>query len=463
MAEAEKFDVLVLGSGAGGKLLAWHLGASGKKVAVVERKWIGGSCPNIACLPSKNFIWSAEVAHLSRNSSKFGTVAGGVAVDMKSVRERKREMVKRLVDIHLQKYKASGAELVMGTGAFVAPKTIEVQLNDGGKRLLTGDQVFIDTGSRAAIQNVPGLEAARPLTHIEILEIDYVPAKLVVLGGGYVGLEMAQAFHRFGSSVTVIERGPQIMSKEDGDVSEEMYKILSDEGIHFKLNAEIVKVEGQSGKNVTIVVRTKSGEERVEATDILASSGRVPNTQGIGLDKAGVQVDERGFIRVNDRLETTAPEVWAVGDCAGSPQFTHISENDFIIIRNNLEGGNSSTRTRQVPYCLFTDPQLSHVGLSENDAQRQGIKVRVAKMPTGAVLRTQTNEQRLGFMKAVVSADDDRILGFTMIGADAGELVAVVQIAMLGNLPYQQLRDAVLTHPTMAEGLGPLFANVPAR
>src|SRR6267154_2335470 len=460
MSQPERFEVLVLGSGFGGKLLAWDMGGSGRRTAVVERRWVGGPCPNIACLPSKNEIWSARVAHLVRHAAQFGTATGPVATDMAKVRQRKRDMVNREIDFHLQQYKTTGAELIMGTGRFVAPKTLEVRLNDGGTRELAGDQVFLNLGTHAAIPSIPGLEAAQPLTHIEALELDYLPPHLVVLGGGYIGLELAQAYRRFGSRVTVIESGPQLMSREDRDVADEVQRILGDEGIQILVATETVNVHGRSGEEVNLTVRTASGEQTIEGSDILVAAGRVPNTAGIGLEEAGVELDGHGYVRVNERLETTASDVWAVGECAGSPQFTHVSHDDFRIIRDNLAGGKRSTRDRLVPYCMFTDPPLARVGLSERAAQHQGVTARVARLSMSAVLRAHTTDETQGFMKALV-ASDDRILGFTMIGAEAGEVVAVVQTAMLANLPYPVLRDAVLAHPTMAEGLGPLLSNLP--
>ncbi len=462
MSQSERIEILVLGSGAGGKLLAWHMARSGRRTAVVERRWIGGSCPNVNCMPSKNEIQSAKVASLIRHGAEYGAKTGRVEIDMATVRDRKRRMVDRQIAAHLDNYKATGAELIMGSGRFVAPKTLEVQLNDGGTRLLVGDRVFINVGTHAAIPAVPGLEAARPLTNIEALELDYLPPHLIVLGGGYVGLELAQAYRRFGSRVTVIEHGPQLISREDPDVSQALQHILSDEGIQFLVGAEILRVEGRSGGEVVLIARTSSGEQKIEGSDILVAAGRIPNTADIGLDKAGVEVDAHGFVRVNERLQASAPEVWAIGECAGSPQFTHVSEDDFRIIRDNLAGGSRSTTDRLVPYCMFTDPQLARVGLSEADARRQGIDVRVARLPMSSVLRAQTTGETQGFMKALIDARHDRILGFTMIGAEAGEVVAAVQAAMLAELPYSRLRDAVLAHPTMAEGLGPLLSNVPA-
>ena len=464
MSQPEQFEVLIFGSGEAGKLLAWHMAGSGRRTAVVERRWIGGSCPNIACLPSKNEIWSARVAHLTKHAAQFGTmITGAVTTDMAKVRQRKRNMVEGEIAFHLHNYQTTGSELIMGAGRFVAPKTLEVQLNDGGTRVLAADQVFLNVGTHAAIPSVPGLEAARPLTHIEALELDYLPSHFIVVGGGYVGLEMAQAYRRFGSRVTVIQHGPQIMNREDPDVADELQRILSDEGIQILVAAETLNVNGRSGEAVSLTVRTTSGEQKIEGSDILVASGRVANTAGIGLEQAGVELDAHGYILVNERLETTAPDVWAMGECAGSPQFTHVSHDDFRIIRDNLAGGNRSTRDRLVPYCMFTDPPLAHVGLSESEAQHQGVAARVAKLPTSAVLRAETTDETQGFMKVLVGESDDRILGFTMIGTEAGEVMTVVQTAMLADLPYPKLRDAVIAHPTMAEGLGPLFSNVPSR
>jgi pyruvate/2-oxoglutarate dehydrogenase complex dihydrolipoamide dehydrogenase (E3) component len=463
MSGPERYDALILGSGTGGKLIAWHLAQSGHKTAVVERRLVGGSCPNIACMPSKNEISSAKVAHAARHGGDYGTVTGSVTVDMATVRRRKREMVERQVTKHLQIYRASGAELIMGSGRFITPKTLEVSLNDGGKRELAADKVFLNVGTRAAIPNVPGLEAAQPLTHVEVLELDYLPQHLIVIGGGYSGLELAQAYRRFGSDVTIIESGPQLLAREDIDVSQEMRRILIGEGIQVLVEAELLQVSGRSGDKVTLSARTPSSKHSIDGSDILVAAGRIPNTAGIGLKETGVELDGRGYIRVNGRLETSAPDVWAVGECAGSPQFTHISEDDFRIIRDNLAGGDRSTRDRLVPYCMFTDPPLARIGLGESEAERQGVLARVARLPMDSVLGAQATDQRQGFMKALVGDGDDRILGFTMIGAAAGEVMASVHTAMLAGLSYSKLADADFAHPTMAEGLSSLFSNVPPR
>jgi pyruvate/2-oxoglutarate dehydrogenase complex dihydrolipoamide dehydrogenase (E3) component len=346
-------------------------------------------------------------------------VTGSVTVDMATVRRRKREMVERQIAQHMQLYRTSGAELIMGSGRFLAPKTLEVKLNDGGTRVLAADKIFLNVGTHAAIPNVPGLEEAQPLTHVEALELDYLPQHLIVVGGGYSGLELAQAYRRFGGDVTIIESGPQLLAREDIDVSREMRRILSEEGIQVLVEAKLLQVRGRSGDKITLTVRTPSGEQHIDGSDILVAVGRIPNTAGIGLEEAGVELDGRGYIRVNGRLEASAPDMWAVGECAGSPQFAHISEDDFRIIRDNLAGGNHSTRDRLVPYSMFTDPPLARVGLSEGEAERQGAIVRVAKLPMDSVLGAQATDLRQGFMKALVGDSHDRILGFTMIGCGA--------------------------------------------
>ena len=462
MTQPERYDDIVLGSGAGGKLLAWHLAASGRRTAVVERRWIGGSCPNVACLPSKNEIWSAKVADLLAHGEQFGAGSGRVAVDMRLVRRRKREMVDDEVAIHVDHYKKSGAELIMGAGRFVAARTLQVHVNDGGVRVLTGDRFFLNLGTHASIPSVPGLLEAEPLTHIEVLDLDRLPRHLIVIGGGYVGLEFAQAYRRFGSRVTLLHKGLQVLPSEDADIADELHRVLAAEDIEIVLDAEPVEVEGRSGRGVRVRARTRDGGLTVEGSDILVATGRTPNTADIGLDKAGVELDGRGYIRVDERLQTTASGVWAIGECAGSPHFTHASVDDFRVIRDNLAGGSRTTRGRLVPYCLFTDPPLARIGMTEREARQRGIAVRVTRLPMTKVLRTHTTGESQGFMKALVEAQGNRILGFAMLGAEAGEVLAAVQTAMLGGLPSTLFQDAILTHPTMAEGLNGLVATLPA-
>ena len=362
----EEYDVVALGSGEGAKYVAWTLAKQGQHVAVIERKYIGGSCPNIACLPSKNVIHSAKIASYFRRSEEFGISKENFRVNMSAVRDRKRKMVDGLIDMHLENFKASGAELVMGSGCFIGPKTLQVALLDGGTRILRGDKIIIGTGTRATLEDIPGLSESRPLTHIEALELDHVPEHLLVLGGGYVGLELSQAMRRFGSRVTIIERNERLADREDEDVSAALYDLCRDEGIELVMSAHVTGVEGKSGQSVKLRVVQGGSEVVLEGTHLLVATGRTPNTEGIGLELAGVDLTDRGYIKVNERLETTAPGVWAIGECAGSPQFTHIAFDDFRVVRDDVaSAGHRVTTGRQVPFCMFTDPELARVGLSE--------------------------------------------------------------------------------------------------
>jgi pyruvate/2-oxoglutarate dehydrogenase complex dihydrolipoamide dehydrogenase (E3) component len=413
-------------------------------------------------LPSKNIIHSAKVASYFRRSNEFGIKDRGFAIDMSGVRERKRKMVNGLNEMYLENYRKTEAELILGSGRFVAQKTVQVTLPDGTTRRLRGTNVIVSTGTHATIGAMPGLVEAQPLTHIEALELDRVPEHLLVIGGGYVGIELSQAMGRFGSKVTVIDRNQRLMSREDQDVCEALRNLLEDEGIDFHLNARIKRVSGKSGRSVGIAIEQNGAEKMLVGSHVLVALGRTPNTEGLGLELAGVEVTERGYIKVNERLQTTAPGVWAIGEVADSPQFTHISVDDFRVVHANLNGGNRVTTGRQVPYCLFTDPELAHVGLHETEGQAQGIPYRLFKIPMEANLRARTLSEARGFLKALVAADSDRILGFTGFGVGAGEIMSTVQIAMIAGLPFTALRDAVLTHPTLAEGLIPLFSSVPS-
>ncbi|HVX14416.1 MAG TPA: FAD-dependent oxidoreductase [Pirellulales bacterium] len=449
---------LIIGSGVAGKIIAWTLSTQGQKSAVVERAMIGGSCPNVACLPSKNVIYSAKAVSLVDPQRGLGVVHGQVQVDMAGVVRRKRKMVDGLVEIHLRNFENSGAELIMGEAQFTAPKTVRVALNAGGTRELQGERVFINVGTRATVPDIPGLAAAAPLTHVEALNLERLPAHLVILGGGYVGLEFAQAMRRFGSRVTIIERGDRLLVREDPDVSEALLSLLNDEGVEVLLQTSVLRVTGRSGSGVSLQVCVGDAERTLEASDILVAAGRTPNTDRLDVAKAGVELDGRGYVRVNEKLQTTAADVWATGECAGSPQFTHVGEDDCRVVLDNLAGGNRTTRGRVIPYCLFTDPELAHVGLNETEARAGNVPFRIARAPMATVLRMHTLSETRGFMKALVGRDD-RILGFTAFGAEASEMMAVVQTAMIGRLPYTALRDAIFTHPTAAEGLIGLFSG----
>jgi pyruvate/2-oxoglutarate dehydrogenase complex dihydrolipoamide dehydrogenase (E3) component len=333
-------------------------------------------------------------------------------------------------------------------------------MNDGRERVVEGDQVFINTGTFAAIPDVPGLRDAEPMTHVEALALDALPGHLVVIGGGYIGLEMAQAFRRLGSNVTVVQEAPRVAVREDADVTDAIESAFANEGIDVRVSVKPLQVSGRSGQSVAVDL---SDGTRLNGTHLLVATGRVPRTTGIGLDVAGVELDARGFIKVDERLATSAPNTWAIGEVAGTPMFTHASFDDYRVLKSQLAGGNLTTRDRVIPYAMFIEPELARIGINESDAQRQGIAVRVAKLPMAGVPRARTTGEMHGFMKAIVDAQSDRILGFTMLGSNAGEVVAAVQMAMLGNLPYTAVRDAIISHPTITEGLNLLFAKVPER
>ncbi len=462
MSNLEHYENLVLGSGGSGKFVGWTFGKEHRRTAMVERGPLGGACPNIACLPSKNLVYSARVITLARRGAEFGLKMDSLTVDMKVVQARKRTMVEELHQMHVDATNASGVELIMGTGRFVGPRTLEVELNSGGKRTLAGDKVFLDLGSRAAIPDLPGLAEAKPMTHVEALDLDRLPPHVIVLGGGYVGLELAQAIRRFGSRVTVIETGPQLAGREDADVAAAILELFVAEGIEVLLGTEVRKVEGHSGDRVRVHLKDKQGERVIEATDLLVATGRKANTEGIGLEKTGVELDEHGYIRVNERLETTSANIWAMGDAAGSPQFTHVAYDDFRVVYANLNGGNRTTKNRLIPFCMFTDPELARVGRNEVEARRDGIEYRVAKLPMAEILRTRTISEPRGFIKMLIGKRSDDIIGFSAFGFEASELMVAVQTAMAGGLPYTVLRDAIFTHPTMSEGLTELLGSVPA-
>jgi pyruvate/2-oxoglutarate dehydrogenase complex dihydrolipoamide dehydrogenase (E3) component len=460
--EPEEYDIVILGGGTGSTIAAWTLAGQGQRVAVIDRKYIGGSCPNIACLPSKNIIHSAKVAWYVRRSEEFGIAKDGFRIDMSGVRGRKRKMVTGLNDAYLSNYKKTGAEFILGSGRFIGSRTLEVTLADGTRRQLCGANVIISTGTRAALESIPGLAESQPLTHVEALELDEVPEHLVVIGGGYVGVELSQAMRRFGSKVTVMERNERLLHREDEDVTDALRSLLEDEGISVVLNTRIKRVSGKSGESVRIVLEQNGAGSTVEGTHLLVASGRIPNTEEIGLELAGVELTDRGYIKVNERLQTTAPGVWAIGEVAGSPLFTHISIDDSRVVRDNLARRNHVTTGRKVPFCVFTDPEFARFGLSEKEARAQGIAYRLFKIPMEGVLRARTLSETRGFLKALVELDGDGILGFTAFGVGAGEVMSCVQIAMMGQLPYTALRDAILTHPTLAEGLEALFSSEPS-
>jgi pyruvate/2-oxoglutarate dehydrogenase complex dihydrolipoamide dehydrogenase (E3) component len=461
MKEMKQYDAVIIGSGEAGKYLAWHLGRSGRSVVVVERSSIGGACPNVACLPSKNVIHSAKVVDLVRRGGLFGADVHFWDVDIDAVRKRKQTMIDGLIAMHYEKFDASGAEILFGDAAFVGERTLQVALPNGNVVYVKGDNVFLNTGSRADIPPIPGLFESQPMTHVQALELESLPEHLIIIGGGFVGLELAQTFQRLGSAVTVHQHGPRQLAGEDPEVSEAVLSLMEDEGIDVRLACSIRSIEGRSGDQVRAVIDHCDGEAVLEATHILVATGRKPNTEAMNLSAAGIEITEEGFFRVDDTLRCTAEGVWAMGDCAGSPMFTHVSYDDFRVVRDNLEGRPRCTADRLIPFTLFTDPEVARVGMNETEARAQGLSYRVAKLPMAAVLRTRTLSETRGFLKALVG-EDDMVLGFTAFGVGAGELAAAVQVLMLSKRPYTVIAEAILAHPTLAEGLMYLFASVPA-
>ena len=460
MTAVESYDILVFGGGKAGKTLAMDQAKAGRRVAMIEAGMIGGACINVACIPTKTLVRSAAVARLVGRAGEFGVVGadGEPAVDMRRVAARTAEVVAGMVDLNAKAFAASGLELVVGRGRFVEPRVVEVA-GESGMRRLTGKRIYLNLGSRAAIPPVPGLRESSPLTHVEALKLDVLPAHLLVLGGGYVGMELAQAFRHLGAAVTLVARGSRLAPREDADVAAAIEAIFAADGIDVILGTEAVEVTGHSGTSVA--VRLADGRS-FTGSHLLVAAGREPMTAGIGLDVAGVKLDGRGFVRVDERLATSAAGIWAMGDVAGSPMFTHVALDDYRVAKSGIENGERTTTGRLIPSCLFIEPEFARVGVGEDEAIRAGIPYRLAKLPMDAVPRARTLSERTGFMKALVGADD-RILGFAMLGAGAGEVVATVQMAMLGNLPFAALRDGILAHPTLAEGLNLLFTTVPAR
>ena len=451
-----KYDAIIIGSGQGGTPLARRLADLGKTVALIERKELGGTCINTGCTPTKTMIASAQVAHYAHNATRWGVRTTGVTVDLPAIVARKDRIVQRFRAGHQRRVDARATlHLYRGAARFLTPHSIRV-----GEQVLEGEHIFIDTGTRPSIPHVPGLDTVPFLTNATIMELGELPTHLLVLGGGYIGLEFGQMFHRFGSAVTVIHQHGQILPREDADVVAELQRALEAEGLHFLLNARTTKVETKNG-HITLTLEGVAGSRTVSGSHLLVAAGRTPNTEELELDKAGVETDTAGFITVNSRLETTVPGIWALGDVKGGPAFTHISYNDFQIIYGNLvEGKNLSTAHRIVPYAVFTDPQLGGVGITEKEARARGYRLKIGKSPMSAVARAIEREETAGLMKLVVDAATDRILGASILGAEGGELVQILSTLMLADLPYTVLKGAIYIHPTLAEGFFGLMAEV---
>ena len=461
MSATEKYDAIVIGSGQGGTPLCRSLAEAGMRTALVEREHVGGTCVNEGCTPTKTMVASARVAYLARRGANYGVETGPIQIDLKRVRERKREIVNSFRGGNQKRIEqTANLDLIFGTASFTGPKTLMVRGKDGSERTMSAEKIFINAGTRASRPQLEGLDRVSFLDNISIMELDKVPEHLIVLGGGYVGLEFGQMFRRFGSRVTFVQSGPQLLAREDQDVAEEVTKILREDGITIQLNTRATKVI-EVNRRIRLEVSSGGQGSFVEGSHLLVAVGRTPNSDTLNLGAAGVAVDEKGILKVNNRLETNVQGVYALGDIKGGPAFTHISYDDFRILRANvIEKKNATIDGRLVPYTVFIDPQLAHVGMSESEARKSGRMVLVAKMPMSHVARALEMDETRGFMKAVVDAKTDQLLGATVLGVEGGELMAVLEVAIMGKLSCAALREGIFAHPTLAESLNNLFAAI---
>ena len=464
MPSINRCDAIIIGTGQSGKPLASALAKAGWKTAVIEREHVGGTCINVGCTPTKTMVASARIAYLARRAASYGINVGDINVDMAKVYARKQAIVESFRNGTQDRLeKTPNLELIFGVARFKDSRTVEVHLNGGGTREMTADKIVINTGGAPALPPIPGLSGARPLNSSTIMELQTLPEHLLVLGGSYIGLEFAQMFRRFGSRVTIIHRDDRLINREDPDVSEEVQKILREDGIEILLSAQVSKISRQSKDRIEVIIKAPAGEQTVAGSHLLAALGRVPRTADLNLAAAGIETDKLGFIKVNSKLETGVPGIYAIGDVKGGPAFTHISYDDFRILRSNwLEGGNATVDGRLVPNTMFIDPQLASVGLSETEARQQKRNYRVAKLPMTHVARAIEMGETRGFMKAIVDSDTGQILGCTILGVEGGEVMAMLQIAVMGSVHYTKIKEAIFAHPTLAESLNNLFLAMDA-
>ena len=454
----QQYDAIIIGSGQGGNPLAIALAGAGMRTALIERKHVGGTCINEGCTPTKTMVASGRVAYLARRAADYGVRTGSISVDMVKVRQRKRDIVDSFRNGSQTRIeKTANLELIFGEASFSGPRTVAVRLQEGGQRIFSAKRIFINAGTRASRPDLEGLDTVPFLDNVSIMELGVVPDHLLILGGGYIGLEFGQLFRRFGSQVTIIQSGSQLLTREDPDVAEEVTNILRQDGVEVMLNTKATHV-GAVDKGIRLEVQSHDKLSTLTGSHLLVATGRVPNSDSLNVAVAGIETDAHGFINVNERLETTAEGVYALGDIKGGPAFTHISYDDFRIIRSNLlEKKSASTKNRQVPYTVFIDPQLGRVGLTETEARAEGRNIRVAKLPMTHVARALEVDEARGFMKAIVDADTNQILGAAILGLEGGEIMSAVEIAMMGKLPYTALRDGTFAHPTLTESLNNLF------
>lgn len=458
---AEHYDAIVIGSGQAGGPLATAFATSGRRTALIERKHVGGTCINVGCTPTKTMVASARVAYLARRAADYGVSTGEVGVDLGVVRQRKRDMVASFRAGSEEGFAGTdGLDLLRGEARFTGPTTVTVAMNDGGQRDLVAETIFINIGARPQQSDVPGIDGVAVLDSTSIMELDDVPDHLLIIGGGYIGLEFGQMFRRFGSQVTIIQRGSQLLGREDADIAEAVLDILREDGIDVLLNTTVSRAE-PTADGMRLTLAGPDGTSAVTGSHLLSAAGRTPNTDRLDLDVAGVATGKRGYVTVDERLATNVPGIYALGDITGGPAFTHISYDDFRIVRTNLiEGGNVTTTGRLVPYVVYIDPQLGRIGLSEQEARDQGRDIRVATMPMSAVARARETDETRGVMKVIVDARSDQIVGAAILGIEGGELMSMLQIAMMGQVPYTALRDGIFAHPALSESFNNLFATL---
>lgn len=458
------YDAIIIGASRAAIFLAEALAKAGQRTALIEREYLGGTCINVGCTPTKTMIASARVAYLARRAEDYGVHTGSVTVDLSEVLRRKDDLVDALRSLPMGMVEQTeGLDLMMGEASFTGPGKIQVRSDDDTTTALTSETIVIATGGRPAMPPIPGLDSIPTLDSTSILDLETIPEHLLVLGGGYLGLEFGQMFNRFGSRVTILDILPRLLAQEDPDVSDAVADILREDGIEILLEAKATRAEQDEAGEVQLAIETPEGERMLTGSHLLVVAGRVPNSRGLNLEATDVKTDERGFIQVNERLETSASGIYALGDVKGGPAFTHIAFDDYRILRANLlMDGSATTTGRLVPYTVFIDPQLGRVGMSESEARGKGRNIRVAKLPMDYVGPTRAKEvdETRGFMKAVIDADTDQILGVAILGMEGGEIMSVLEVAMMGELPYTAIRDGIFAHPTLAESLNDLFMTV---
>jgi pyruvate/2-oxoglutarate dehydrogenase complex dihydrolipoamide dehydrogenase (E3) component len=460
MTSLDHYQAIVIGSGQGGTPLCRSLAEAGLRTALVERSHIGGTCINEGCTPTKTMVASGRVAYLARRGKDYGVDTGDIRIDMPRVRERKRDVVDSFRNgSQMRLEKTANLDLIFGEARFTGPKTVSVPMKDGTQRELSAESIFINAGARPSVPKLEGLADTPFLDSTSVMELDAVPEHLLVLGGGYVGLEFGQLFRRLGSRVTVVQSAAQLLAHEDPDVAEEVASILRQDAMDVLLDSRAERVD-KTGADIELTIRTPNGSHTLAGSHLLIAIGRTPNTDSLNVSAAGIAIDKRGFIKVNEKLETNIPGIYALGDIKGDPAFTHISYDDFRILRTNLiEKGRATIENRIVPYTLFIDPQLGRIGMTESEARAQNRKYRVAKMPMNYVARALEVDETRGFMKAIVDSDSDQILGAAVLGIEGGEIMAMLQLAMMGRLPFTALREGIFAHPTLAESLNNLFTH----